>query len=397
MKYNLNLTKNYCAHWGLREALRELIANTIDEDGQIEYDDYEDEDNPDCGSLVLTTYSNLPIDAFLMGYSVKNAGAIGQYGEGLKLAMLVLTREGLNFNFVSGNKTYTFEFIKPEGFEQETLHLIVDERATMSQGTLICIDDVSRITYELVYLHADIGLLENSIGLYCKGLLVEPGFKVKYNSVSYGLNIPYSIESNRDRNYFSDRRLIGEALEQLTDPVEYVNFWSTASETDIMKGFSDEFKQAIAREVVLKYMPHITERDLVGKRIILLDMWTKNNEYISTDDKYFVGPYYTHVDAINTEMDWTMLHKFAVETPNVELDPDDELDEDEIESFTEKRLRLINNHIEKPNITAEDTIALLLSLIPIKRSAKEDIATVLEARGFKLDMKMVLYNLYKED
>jgi len=41
MKYNLNLTKDYCSHWGLQEAVRELIANNIDEHGHLEYDEVE--------------------------------------------------------------------------------------------------------------------------------------------------------------------------------------------------------------------------------------------------------------------------------------------------------------------------------------------------------------------
>lgn len=398
MKYNLNLTKNYCAHWGLKEALRELIANTIDEGGQIEYDDYEYEDNPDCGSLVLTTYSNLPIDAFLMGYSVKDSDAIGQYGEGLKLAMLVLTRENYNFNFVSGNKTYSFEFIKPEGFEQETLHLIVNKRNTISQGTLICIDDVPMITYKSVYLKADIGLIENSTGLYSKGLLVEPYFRVEFNDISYGINIPYNIDFNRDRNCVADLSIIGKTLEQFTQPKDYVDWWSTANERDIIKGFSDDFKQAIAVEVVLKRCPDITREALIGKRVILSQDFCNENNCKFFEDKYFIGPYWSWTYAITSEDDYSVLAAYRESISISEIDPDDECEVDQIiETFTAKRVRLIDQYLAQGKPVNDELVGLLLSLMPIKTSDKKQIASKLNGMGYNLDPVQVAYNLYKEN
>lgn len=51
MIYNLNLTKDYCSHWTLSMALREIVANTLDHDGTITFTP--NVDNDELGTVTL--------------------------------------------------------------------------------------------------------------------------------------------------------------------------------------------------------------------------------------------------------------------------------------------------------------------------------------------------------
>jgi len=85
--------KTYLPDWGLKEALREIYQNFLD------YGDF-DEIVVDNGNKVRVAVSNdwMPesLDFLRIGNSKKhNTQAIGKHGEGLKMAFLILLREGM--------------------------------------------------------------------------------------------------------------------------------------------------------------------------------------------------------------------------------------------------------------------------------------------------------------
>lgn len=88
MEYiDYNISKNYLSHWNTQDALREVMQNFID------YGKYE----VNCGDVITVSNTYEPIDLSFMsvGMSLKNnEKAIGKYGEGLKMALMILTREG---------------------------------------------------------------------------------------------------------------------------------------------------------------------------------------------------------------------------------------------------------------------------------------------------------------
>lgn len=97
--YNLNLNKNYCNHWGVWEAIREIIQNGLDQqttnsDNQVSVD-Y----NQNTKILSISNKnSTLERKTLLLGASNKSEDkdTIGQFGEGYKIALLVLTKLGIN-------------------------------------------------------------------------------------------------------------------------------------------------------------------------------------------------------------------------------------------------------------------------------------------------------------
>lgn len=86
-RHKMSLAVDYVNNWGVQEALRELFQNAIDWGNWSWY--IKD------GELCITSHNaELSNRTLLLGHSEKKAGAIGKFGEGYKLAMLVLCRLG---------------------------------------------------------------------------------------------------------------------------------------------------------------------------------------------------------------------------------------------------------------------------------------------------------------
>ena len=88
---------HYCPDWTLADARRELMQNALDA-GLLSHIPHS-----------LVSKGQIPEKAFMLGYSSKrnDSSALGQFGEGLKLAMLVYEREGQPLRIMVGNKLIT--------------------------------------------------------------------------------------------------------------------------------------------------------------------------------------------------------------------------------------------------------------------------------------------------
>ena len=91
MRFPIPISPSYCAHWGLWEAVREIYQNALDE-GNAAFEYHEDLQRLDISSATgrLTTQS------LLLGTTTKQGDASkrGKFGEGYKIALLVLARLG---------------------------------------------------------------------------------------------------------------------------------------------------------------------------------------------------------------------------------------------------------------------------------------------------------------
>lgn len=106
--YELTLTPNYVSDWTFNDAIRELIQNGTDQEVL-------DKDNRfsikyDSKRQVLqlkNSKSALKINTLLLGRSSKagNDDTVGQFGEGYKIAALVLNRIGKTFTVLNNKKT----------------------------------------------------------------------------------------------------------------------------------------------------------------------------------------------------------------------------------------------------------------------------------------------------
>lgn len=117
--YELPLSRTYVAHWGLVEAVRELIQNALDSDSPFEY-------AFDNGTLYISSrFAKLEASTLVLGATSKTGATdkIGSFGEGYKIAMLVLTREGYPLTILNGDKQWSPEFKVSSTFGAEVLHI----------------------------------------------------------------------------------------------------------------------------------------------------------------------------------------------------------------------------------------------------------------------------------
>lgn len=114
----LSIAKSYVSHWSWWEGIRELLQNAVDtanyevlvEDSEI---------------TIISRGEKIPVSALLMGKSGKqdDDSTIGKFGEGMKLAFLVLGRLGAEVVVKNYDEEWHPAFQYNETFEEECLSI----------------------------------------------------------------------------------------------------------------------------------------------------------------------------------------------------------------------------------------------------------------------------------
>lgn len=97
--YNLNLTNNFCDHWGLWEAVREILQNGED---QLTLNPENEITVNYCPKTKVLTVANkdsiLNRSSLLFGGTTKSddQNTIGKFGEGYKIALLIFQKLGID-------------------------------------------------------------------------------------------------------------------------------------------------------------------------------------------------------------------------------------------------------------------------------------------------------------
>lgn len=122
----LSIGKNYVTNWGLWEAVREIIQNGLDAEKEghpltISYDKATET------LSIINDGAYLDISSLVLGNSVKGSDeAIGKYGEGYKLALVVLLRNNKQVKIISGDETWKPTFKESETFNTSVLNIEVE-------------------------------------------------------------------------------------------------------------------------------------------------------------------------------------------------------------------------------------------------------------------------------
>lgn len=121
--FALSLTKGYVAKWGPIEAIRELIQNALDSDSPFVYEFIEQ--GTGVGLMLNSEFSTLTPQTLLLGATSKatSSDAIGSFGEGYKIALLVLTREGYTTEILNGDLIWRPCFRFSRMFDEEVLYV----------------------------------------------------------------------------------------------------------------------------------------------------------------------------------------------------------------------------------------------------------------------------------
>lgn len=183
----------YLPSWSVREGLRELVQNARDAEKQfnapfsIEW--YHGATGRD--TLRITNEGcNLDRESLLFGHTTKygNSEMIGSFGEGLKLAMLVLVREGLKLKIYTGNdQDRTGEIWIPfiersDTFNADVLAVAVKD-AAYRKRVRIEVEGICKEDWENIFKHDYLFLPGTDKGKHIKlsagELLLEERFRGK--------------------------------------------------------------------------------------------------------------------------------------------------------------------------------------------------------------------------
>ncbi len=228
--YELPISQNYVSNWGLNEAIREIMQNAIDS----EKDGHKMDIIYNNGVLSIRNIGvNLQIESLVLGNTGKSGSKyIGKYGEGYKLAIIVLLRLGYEVVINTNGQKWVPQFRKSRKFKVETIHFDVYESNVSSEEITF---EISGIDYETFSEVRDINIamlktmghgigkkIETDYGEILldkkfKGMMFVEGLFIQEDkSFNYGYNFDSSyVALDRDRkaiNYYKLRELTAKAM-----------------------------------------------------------------------------------------------------------------------------------------------------------------------------------------
>ena len=199
MHIDYNMTREYRSHWSAYDAIREIVQNASDA-GSYEC-------HVGKSQLTVSNDKVISLDTLMLGESQKSSDSVGRYGEGYKIAMLILTREGMNPEIHTGGYKLTGSF-KVNSLGVESFGIDVEEVEEEPSTTFIC-DHHKLAVYGLIRRipafekplpkpdYIDV-LVDRPGQIYVNGLWVCE------HKLTYGYNFhPSFIELNTDRNMVS--------------------------------------------------------------------------------------------------------------------------------------------------------------------------------------------------
>lgn len=243
-RYELSITKGYCNDWTIENALREIFQNQLDSDAEGHHS-YQD------GQLEITSCEvSIPSKTLLMGVTTKreDSDSVGGKGEGFKLAVGILLREGLEVEILNGPFKWVPSFKYSQTFEEDIL--VIDEYDLPQNDDLTFVikgvtEDVwQNVVEECLYLRTDIadtleglnGTVIKDFGgkIYVGGLFVtnEPTLQFSYDFH------PRVLKLNRDRKSVDNWDLLWETsrlLEQVMDAEDIATLMELGV-TDVKSG-----------------------------------------------------------------------------------------------------------------------------------------------------------------
>lgn len=228
--FELSVSRDYVPGWGVPEAIRELFQNALDAQAADPANVMDFEYVPEEEKLIITNRtSSLSTQSLLLGASSKrdDESMIGQFGEGYKIAVLVLVREGLDVVFYNYDKKEVWRprLINSPRYGTEILAFFIDKEAQWTEAPdnnlTIEITGLTEGMFEQIkvtnlhvkqrYATEPLATLETRYGsilldddqkhkVYVNGLFV-----CEYQDYEYGYNFkPEHLKLDRDRKLVSD-------------------------------------------------------------------------------------------------------------------------------------------------------------------------------------------------
>lgn len=215
--YELSLTPNYVNDWEFLDAVRELIQNGVDQETKHPEKKFSLEYDSKSHTLrFINANTKLNINTLLLGRTSKSGDdeTIGQFGEGYKIAALVLTRLGKIFMIRNQykNEVWSAKFKNSAKWREKILAFYIEKEPCPTDDLVI---EVGNISYKEYNDIADMWLnfegwkydkIDTSYGEILteeelKGHIYVEGLKVCCNEeFEYGYNFKSKyIRMERDR------------------------------------------------------------------------------------------------------------------------------------------------------------------------------------------------------
>lgn len=224
--YEITLSPNYVPDWGVPEAFRELLQNGIDQQKR----------NPKCTFTVeydqhtkilklINKNSRLKIETLVIGGGDKkdNGETIGMFGEGYKIAALVLNRNGKTVTIRNNKMGQLWEtrFKNSAKWKQKILEFAVSKVECSSTDLVIEIGNVEPDEYDIIdeiwlnpdesYSYWEDEIIRTDYGEiilvehFAGDVFVEGLFVCHIDKAVYGYNFKSKyIKLDRDRKAVSD-------------------------------------------------------------------------------------------------------------------------------------------------------------------------------------------------
>lgn len=212
-KITYPIARNYVEKWTVLDAGREILANALDASGQNARISYEK------GQFVIEDDGEgISRKHFVIGNSNKEDEQIGMFGEGLKLAALVMSREGREMVIETVGYTYWPVLEQSEEFGTEVFSIRYEANAR-KRGTAVRFKATKRETEKIkalficfqegkapVYSTPEIELYETGNGQ--KGEVYVNGLQTATINSIYSYNVKdRNLVASRDRNMVDEAKL----------------------------------------------------------------------------------------------------------------------------------------------------------------------------------------------
>lgn len=246
----LTISKDYVSNWKVWEAIREILQNARD---SVNFEVSYSED------LMSISTFNGAIDKkyLILGNSTKrdDINTIGTYGEGFKLALLVLLREGKKVTIHNGKDIWIPFFDKHNELDHECLNIKVIENALPEKEEVNFL--IENLTEEEISLIKENSLYEQNIyieaqydGSYCWHPKTTPKVYVgglyvcdlnKKYKMSYNFH-PSILQLDRDRKSVCTFSLSYQATRMITLSGNYdlLSYLAESQAEDISDYYSFE-------------------------------------------------------------------------------------------------------------------------------------------------------------
>lgn len=224
-KFELSLSKEYVPGWGLLDAIRELFQNALDQETTVPGNEMFWGYDPQEQELVIgNKLSVLDTSTLLLGHSSKRDDdkTIGQFGEGYKIATLVLLREGKNMiieNF-GAREVWKPRFVKSRRYGAEILTFFTDKQRwtkVPDNNLTIRIQGITPSEYASI-VHTNLHMREDELKDHLTtygSILLNEKFKgdVYVNGLFVCNHEPYEYGYNFKSRYIRldrDRKLVSD-------------------------------------------------------------------------------------------------------------------------------------------------------------------------------------------